>query len=398
MADPEAPARAVKAASNPDRITVHAASPEAIAAYGRFADTAICAPPQSAVWVAAWLAAVTRDGVILMVEENGRTVFAMALEIVARGPFRIVRLAGATHANGNFAPADPEWLARDPAEAIRRLPAALAAARPDIDALVLERLVQDHAGFRNPLLALGHSRSPNVALAVDLKGGFADLVSGPRGKRKRKKHRSQLRKYEAAGGFRRVEAGNVDEVDRLLDAFFEMKAVRFRKAGIANVFGEPDIQAFFRKLFRDALPFAPKPFVLHALEVGGRIRAVTGSSRTTGRLICDFSAIADDEMTQASPGDFLFFENIREACDQGLAVFDFSVGDEPYKRLWCDIETRQMDVTAPLTAKGRLLVAALRTTAALKARIKESPAIWRLVKSLRQLVGREATARTSGDP
>jgi len=387
MADPEAPARAGPTASGADGISVHAASPEAIAAYARFADTAIGAPPQSAAWVAAWLATVTRDGVILTVEYAGRTVYSVALEIVRKGPLRIARLVGATHANGNFAPSDAAWLARDPEETIRRLPKALADARPDIDALVLERLIPDHAGFRNPLLALPHAVSPNVALAVDLKSGFAELVSGPSGKRKRKKHRSQLRKYEAAGGFRRIEAETPDEVARLLDAFFDMKAARFRKAGIANVFAQPEVHAFFRRLYCDALSAAPKPFVLHALEVGGRLRAVTGSSRAARRLICDFSAIADDEITQASPGEFLFFENIEEACDQGLAVYDFSVGDEPYKRLWCDIETRQMDVMVPLSPKGGLLVALLRATAGLKTRIKQNPAIWRVAKSLRRITG-----------
>ena len=99
----------------------------------------------------------------------------------------------------------------------------------------------------------------------------------------------------------------------------------------------------------------PPPFVLHGLEVDGTLRAVTGSSRTSTRIICEFGTIADDDLAHASPGDFLFFENIAEACRQGLAVYDFSVGDEPYKRLWCDLETRHFDVIIPLSAKGRLL-------------------------------------------
>ena len=47
-------------------------------------------------------------------------------------------------------------------------------------------------------------------------------------------------------------------------------------------------------------------------------------------------------------------------------IFDFSVGDEPYKRLWCDIETRHIDVVAPLTAKGALLDRCLRPKAGSK--------------------------------
>jgi CelD/BcsL family acetyltransferase involved in cellulose biosynthesis len=171
---------------------------------------------------------------------------------------------------------------------------------------------------------------------------------------------------------------------RLLDAFFAMKEFRFRKMGIANVFGDAEVQAFFRSLFIDALRESPPPFVLHALEVGGKLRAVTGSSLSAKRLVCEFGAIAEDDLGHTSPGDFLFFENIGEACRQGLEVFDFSVGDEPYKRLWCDIETRHFDVVAPLTAKGQLLARSLRLKAGVKARIKNSPTIWKLTKLLRR--------------
>ena len=69
---------------------------------------------------------------------------------------------------------------------------------------------------------------------------------------------------------------------------------------------------------------------------------------------------------------------------KGWRSIDFSVGDEPYKRLWCDIETRHFDVVVPLTAKGRLLAAAMRLTGRLKAFVKNSPTVWKLTKLLRK--------------
>ena len=125
-------------------------------------------------------------------------------------------------------------------------------------------------------------------------------------------------------------------------------------------------------------------FVLHGLEVGGKLRAVTASSLTPNGLVCEFGAIADDELAHASPGDFLFFDNIEEACQRGLKIYDFSVGDEPYKRLWCNLETRHFDVTIPLTIKGRALALQMRLAARLKAFIKNSPTVWKLTKLLRK--------------
>ncbi len=156
------------------------------------------------------------------------------------------------HANGNFPAADPAFLKAGAFDAAAVLD-AIRAAHPDVDALVLERLLPEHEGIANPLLALPHFPSPNVSRAVSLEGGFDALLSRVSGKRKKKSTAPQTRKFEAAGGFRRIEARTPEEVSRLLDAFFAMKEFRFRKMGIANVFGDMEVQNFFRSLFRDAL-------------------------------------------------------------------------------------------------------------------------------------------------
>ncbi|RUY49938.1 GNAT family N-acetyltransferase, partial [Mesorhizobium sp. M7A.F.Ca.CA.001.13.2.1] len=274
--------------------------------------------------------------------------------------------------------------------ALRSVLAAITEARPDIDLVALERLLPDLDGVANPLASLDHFSSPNLSLAVDLAGGFDALLSRASGKRKRKKHRSQIRKFETVGSHRRIEARTPDEVDRLLDAFFEMKELRFRKMGIANVFGDAQVRGFFRALFSQALSEDKPSFVLHGLEVAGKLRAITGSSRSGKRLICEFGAIAEDDLGHASPGDFLFFDNIQEACETGFELYDFSVGDEPYKRLWCDIETRHFEVLVPLTVKGRMLALTLRQGARLKAFVKNSPTIWKLTKVLRRKAAGQA--------
>ena len=279
-------------------------------------------------------------------------------------------------------PIRPSW--RLAASTPTRSLAAIHATRPDVDALVLERLLPDFDGIANPLLALPHFPSPNVSLAVSLDGGFEALLSRVSGKRKRKKHRSQTRKFEAAGGFRRIEASTPDEVLRLLDAFFAMKEFRFRKMGIANVFGDAEVQTFFRSLFmercakvrrlscsthwKSAARCAPLP------DRAGRPSASSANSARSPRTILAMPAPATScsSRTSARPAGKVW------------RSIDFSVGDEPYKRLWCDIETRHFDVVAPLTAKGALLARSLRLTAGVKACIKNSPTVWKLTKLLRR--------------
>ena len=377
-------------------LSISVVSAEGLSAYGEFCRSALFAPAQSAVWILNWAGQIQPNLLVATLNVEGRPVFALALEVTAKGPFRVARFMGGHHANGNFVAADPNWLAKADVAAIRSMLAAIAKARPDIDLIALERLLPDLDGVANPFALLDHFASPNLSLAVDLAGGFDALLSRASGKRKRKKHRSQMRKFDAVGSHSRIEARTADEVDRLLDAFFEMKELRFRKMGIANVFGDEQVRAFFRALFTDALAEDKPSFVLHGLEVAGKLRAITGSSRSGKRLICEFGAIAEDDLGHTSPGDFLFFDNIQEACETGIQVYDFSVGDEPYKRLWCDIETQQFEVLIPLTLKGRVLALTLRQGAGIKAFIKNSPTIWKLTKMLRRKAVGQAAPAASG--
>ncbi|PBC01874.1 GNAT family N-acetyltransferase [Mesorhizobium sp. WSM3860] len=385
----ETPARAP--ASIQGRITAAVSDGTGLADYAQFCTSALFAPAQSASWVRNWAAETKADMAVAALNVDGRPALSLALEVVRNGPFRIARFAGGRHANGNFPATDPRLLSAIDRHAIRSLLSAVASARPDIDLVSLERLLPDLDGAANPLAALPNFPSPNLALAVDLAGGFDALLSRASGKRKRKKHRSQTRKFEAVGSFRRIEARSREEVDSLLDAFFDMKQARFAKMGIANVFGDKDVRAFFRALFADALAEQEPSFLLHGLEVAGKLRAVTGSSRSGKRLICEFGAIAEDDLAFTSPGDFLFFDNMQEACEQGFDVYDFSVGDEPYKRLWCDIEVRHFEVLMPLTLKGRVLATGLRQGARAKAFIKNNPTVWTLTKILRRKAAGQAT-------
>ncbi len=348
---------------------------------------AIYAPPQGVDWIRAWSSEVNGDLVIVTLQERGATVFALPLEVVDSGPIRIARYAGGSHANGNFGAGLPSFLESAEASDMRALMDALHRARPDIDLVCMDRQLESHRGYKNPVLLLGRSPSPDIALAVDLDGGFDTILARASGKRKRKKNRSQIRKFEAAGGYRIIEASSPEETNRLLTAYFDMKARQFRQMGVSDAFAQKGVQAFFRTLSSESVTKTGPAFVLDGLEVGGILRAVTGSSMEQNRIVCDFAAFSDDDLAQTSPGEFLFFHNIKSACDAGYELFDFSVGDERYKRLWCPVETQQFDTLVPLTLKGQVFAAGRRLRNKVRLAAKRSAGVRSLVKGLRAKLG-----------
>lgn len=372
-------------------ISVLEASADALAAYEDFCRDAIHAPAQHPHWVRSWTETANRDALIIFIESHGRQVAALALEVVRQGPFRVARFMGGKHANGNFI-ATRRGGAPLTSHDLRRLTAAIREVRPDIDIVALERQNPEQDGAANPLATLATGRSPNVSLSVNLDGGFDAMLSRRSGKRKKKKYKLQLRKFEEAGGHRLIEAASPEEVERLIGDFYIMKAARFRKKGIPDVFGSPEVRAFFRALYLNALADPSPAFALHGVEVAGVLRAVNGVSVGRASVVCEFGGIRDDELN-ASPGFFLDYTNIEQACANGKRVYDFSVGDEEYKRSWCDIETWQFDVLLPLTLKGRLAYGIAQARARAVAYVKSNDRLWGFIKGLRQKRGQE----TAGD-
>lgn len=370
----------------PSSVDVRPADDIGLAEYEAFCATAIVGPAQHPLWIRAWIEASGTDALIVMMRRSGVPVFALAMEVVREGPFLVARFPAGDHANGNFAAVAADAHQLSEADA-RTLCVAIHAARPDIDLISLQRQNPTIGEFANPLAGLAYMRSPNVSLAVDLSGGFDAVLSRHNGRKKRKKFRGQLRKFEEVGGYRVITASTPEEVDSILDAYFEMKAARFAEKGIPNVFAPIEVQTFFRRLYSSCLhlPAHMRPFELRAVEVEGGLVAVHGMSHTPHSILCDFGGMRETAAAQC-PGYFFDYLCIEDACNNGKTIYDFSVGDEPYKRSWCDVETWQFDTLLPLTAKGRAAWALATARAHAVRLVKSNAALWSLVKQLRTKV------------
>lgn len=375
-------------------VEVQAADAAALAGYDAFCRRGVHGPAQHPLWVRAWIEANGADALIVTARRNGKVLFKLALEVVAKGPFRVARFVGGSHANGNFPACAPRAApAVSPADAAA-LVKALRKARPDIDLVSLSRQAPHFEGSDNPLAPLATRQSPNVSLAVDLDGGFEAVLARHGASRKRQKLNYQRNRFNRAGGYRLIEARTPEEVERLIGLFFVLKGASLRAKGIADAFADDKVRAFFRKLALDALAEVNPPFLLHAVEVAGEIVAINGLSMTRETVVCNFGTYSDAD-PKSSPGYFIDYTNIEQACGEGRKIYDFSVGDEPYKRSWCDIETWHFETLLPLRAKGRLLALHERGRAAAVHALKSNQAAWNLVKRVRARLGGESRPRSN---
>lgn len=355
------------------------------------------ATPQEIEFVSAWQTHVNRDCIAVMGEmpETGSIEFLLPLEVVSKGPLTFARYPGGSHANANF-PATGLIAAQMTAESLQSaISRAVKLARPDIDAILLERQLEELDGQPNLMVSASSSISPNVALSFALPSTFQELLKDRNGTKKQKKMRQMQRRMDERGGWRVFRAASSEETGRVLDRFFLLKGERLKSRGLKDVFAEMDVQTFFKSLFADAINSPSPRFELHALEVGGEIAAVAGCTINGKQLTVEFGGICSSDR-QLSPGDILYHFLIEACCQRGFGSFDFGVGDEFYKRRWCDTETWHRDTYLPLTAKGHMAVTMLMSISAAKKRIKNSPLLFALAKKLRGL-GRSAEPEAQSD-
>ena len=64
------------------------------------------------------------------------------------------------------------------------------------------------------------------------------------------------------------------------------------------------------------------------------------------------SSYQDGEIAQYGPGRAHLHELIRQAIERGIGRFDFTIGDELYKKTWADIEMKLYDHLAAVTIPG----------------------------------------------
>ena len=352
---------------------------------------------QSFDWCAAWTKTHGRELLIVRGAAGREPLFLLPFEIERGRLFRAARLIGSEHSNLNTGLFGPGIDNAPAAELTAALTGGIGRQlRRFADVIVFDRTPQIWRGAPHPLAALAGIENPNASFQLPLLGTIEHTLAQINAKRRRKKMRISERRLAEIGGYDYVIARETQEAHALLETFFRQKAARFETLGLPDAFRDAETRAFFHALI-DAR--APEPLLeLNAIrlrgEYAGRILAVAGLSRKGDHVICQFGSIDEEIAADASPGELLFYRMIERLCAEGVAVFDFGIGDQPYKRSWCTVETPLRDIVLPLTFRGRLAAGGFRAIAEAKRLVKANETLYAFIQRQRQ---RRQTSATSAD-
>ncbi|MGO4406370.1 GNAT family N-acetyltransferase [Bosea sp. RAF48] len=355
-----------------------------------FEATALATPYQAYGWIRPFVETMGADHGMtfryaLLRDAQGALCALLPLVITRRSGIRFAEIIGGKHANYHMGLYAPAFAARLDAalaqQMLAEIGAAIGAAIGGLDALVFVNQPTHWRGYLNPpaLLAAGPSPSRAYKLALITGDGDATLKRSM-SSHARKKLKNKHSRFRDFGPSAMNRARTPDEIERVLSAFLEQKAARFRAMGVPDPFAEPAVRSFLSRAASCEGNAAPA-IELYSLDLAGKSTA-TYVGATLGERFSGMATSFDmeSETVRTSPGELLLAELIRQKCNDGSAAFDLGVGEARYKTTFCDDHDDLVDTFLPLTFKGRLFATMARAKRELKRRIKASPVALKLAQ------------------
>src|SRR5262245_42376407 len=361
-------------------------------AFERRAD---CTVFQTFDWLAKWQRHIgkrkdTVPAIVLGGDAEGELLFILQLAIERRGPLRRLTWLGSELCDYN-APLLAEGFARH-VSADRFVPLwqeimRLLRTNPRFrfDFVDLQKMPERIGTQRNPFLDLPVIPHPSGAYVANLDRDWEHFYAAKRSSSTRKKERKQLKHLAEYGEVRFVDVQDPQDIERTLATLIEQKSRSFARMGVEDIFARPGYREFFLDVATDLNVSA----LTHVsrLDVGATTAATNLGLRFRDCYYLVLSSYHDGQFSRFWPGRAHLHELIRHAIEGGFARFDFTVGDEPYKRDWSDTELRLHDYLAAVTWRGAAVVALTAAYRRTKRVIKQSPTLWRAFSKARGLAG-----------
>ncbi len=361
------------------------------AEWKEFEHTADCTPFQRFGWLAKWQQHIgapkgTSPAIVLGRDAGGHLFFIMQFAIERRGPIRRLTWLGSELCDYN-APLLSEDFAQ------RLAPARFAELWDEIirflrgqvefgfDLIDLQKMPETIGAQRNPFLDLPTQPHPSGAYIATLADDWDKFYAAKRSSSTRKRERRQFKHLAEHGEVRFVDVQETGDIARTLDELIAQKSRAFARMGVENIFARPGYREFFLDVATD--------HNVGALTHVGRLDVgTTSAAANLGLTFRDsyylvLSSYHDGELARFGPGRALLNELMRHAIKCGFARFDFTVGDEGYKRDWSDTELNLYDYLAAELPGGWLVVTLTSGYRRTKRFIKQNPILWDTFSRLR---------------
>jgi len=361
----------------------------------RFERVADCTPYQTFDWLAAWQRHVgvrggARPVIAVASFADGDVAFLLPLAVEPCGAMRRLCWLG-QDLNDYNAP----LLAKDFAQRVSsecfvaawREVCARIQGQPALrhDWIELEKMSTDVGNQANPFCGRGVVANPSGAHSTALTSNWQQFYGDKRSSATRRRDRSKRKRLSEFGAVSFVTQSDAGDIVRTLQTLMQQKNRLFARRGIGDMFARPGWREFFLDV---AVNPAMRPMVHVSRVQIGEVCAAANFGLVLGGTYYHMLASYDDgALAHYGPGALHLRELLAYAIGRGLRRFDFTIGDEPYKREWSDCAATLWDYRGVATWRGWPAFCRAALARPVKRFIKQTPWAWRVVSHARAVLG-----------
>ena len=240
----------------------------------------------------------------------------------------------------------------------------------------------------NPFLTLGVGQNPSNAYLAHLRGTWTEYYEGRRSSATRRRDRTKLKRLSELGEVRFITAQQRVEIERTMAVLFEQKAKSLQRMGVADIFARPGWRDFFLDLA--ASPHTRDLVHVSRLDVGPVWSAINFGITFRDCYYHVLASYDDGETSRFGPGVAHLRDLMRYAIEHGKSRFDFTIGDERYKREWSDVTTTLYDHVKAARLRGLPVAALVAGVRCLRRAVKQNEMLWTLVSRARAALAPKA--------
>jgi CelD/BcsL family acetyltransferase involved in cellulose biosynthesis len=314
---------------------------------------------QTIEWLSTWQMTLGATGrieprIVQIVDADGIALVLLPLGIQRRGGVSCLSFLGGDVTDYQAPLIRADFARRLDAKAFTDLWSRILAALPRVDIVALTKMPAMIADTVNPWVALAEAKPVWSAHAATLGLSFADF----------KKHRSARIFTDSDRQCRRLSklgevSFHVAEIPETAIEIFRLlarqKSRRWQETGSRDLFAEPGYRAFYELLMarhcHSGLAHAS------AFQVGGTVVATHCGMIFRGRFYYLMPGHEAGDWTKYSVGRLLLQNLVEWSISHGLATFDMTIGDEPYKQQWADHSIPLYDWVYAVTLRGKAYLA-----------------------------------------
>lgn len=381
-------ARALTVAPGPDvRISIHGDLADVEREWRAFQQVADCTVFQSYEWLSAWLRNIgvhtgVTPAIVVGRDSAGALLFIAPLAVESRE----LTWLGSDLCDYNAPLLAPDFSQKIDAARFKAVWREIASRlqgdpRTAHDIVRLGKMPEKIGGQAHPFLALGVGTNPSGAYLAHLADDWEKFYTEKRSSQTRRRDRTKRKKLAEMGEVVFVNPPAADVPDTL-ETLFVQKAASFAHMGVANLFAKPGHSEFFREI-------AANRDMVHIsrLDVGAVKAACNLGLIFRGCYSHVLASYDAGEVSKYGPGAAHLHDLMAYAIERKCNVFDFTIGDERYKRDWSDTELKLFDHVSAATLRGWPAVLASVGFTKLKRFIKQTPAVWDAFQKARAFVG-----------